>query len=328
MNKVWIGIGVLIFIALGVVVMSNGITGLFTSNANEKIKIADIPVTEGIPLYLAVENGYFKDEGLDVEIVKFDSPKQIIDAVVLNQVDLSGPNGATGISAIAESLQPGNLKYYGFSCHYNDNGSSLVVKANSNISSIRELEGKKIGKLPAIQWTTIVRRALKVNGVDVNKTTLVDLALGLQLQALETGQVDALVALDPIGQIAVEKGIGKIIMAGVIQKSIADPACNGAGIVSTKFIAERPETARKVMRAMAKAFETYHRTPESQSSLLAKYLKMEPKIAEKMPFPLANFTMSSDLTLEQKTAIQKFIDMFYEDGIMQKRVNVEEVLIH
>jgi NitT/TauT family transport system substrate-binding protein len=76
-------------------------TGFVTAKT-EKVRIADIPITQSAPLYYALEKGLFEDQGIGVEIIRFDSPKQIVDAVALNQVDLGGPGSATGISAIAE----------------------------------------------------------------------------------------------------------------------------------------------------------------------------------------------------------------------------------
>src|SRR5437763_1539192 len=77
-----------------------------------KVKIASLPNVQGLPVYVAIEKGYFKDEGLDVELVKFEAPNQIIDALLQGQVDLAHPGGATGIAGIANFKNPGKLKIY------------------------------------------------------------------------------------------------------------------------------------------------------------------------------------------------------------------------
>src|SRR3990167_8403182 len=133
---------ILIVTLVGVFAFS-GITGYSVAKPYEKIRIGDIPLTHNLPLYLALDNGYFEQAGIEVEIVRFDAPKQIIDAVVLNQVDLGGTGSATGISVIAESKQPGNLKYYAFTCNTQNQGNALLVPFNSNIKSVKDLEGKK-----------------------------------------------------------------------------------------------------------------------------------------------------------------------------------------
>ncbi len=297
-----------------------------SSEVKEKVRVADLAVTQNAPFYFALENGFFTHEGIEVEIVRFDSPKQIVDAVALNQVDLSGPGGATGIAAIAESIIPGNLKYYAFSCHFNETGTSLLVLPGSEIASLKDLVGKKVGKLPGIQWTAIARRMLENNGINASKVELVDLAIPLQLQALEAKQVDALIALDPVGEIGVGKGIAKVAVAGVAQKNVVDPLCGGAGLISAKFLKERPAVAKKVLTAMKKAFNEFRKQPHPE--ILVKYLKLDEKTARAMPFPLQEFAFYDELSEKQKQATQRLLDLFYEEGVMKKKVRLEDILLN
>ncbi len=324
MNKLVVG-GIIVIALLAI--SAGSLTGLFTASSGEKVKVAHIAIVQSGPLYYAVEKGYFNQEGIDLELVKFDAPKQIVDAVVLNQVDFGGPGSATGISAIAESLKPGNLKYYTLSCLTPETGNNLIVKKDSSITSLKELEGKKIAHLPGPQWRTIVNRILKRNNIDTSKTELVDLAVPLQLQALASGNVDAVVALDPVATIGIEKGIAKTLVAGIAEKNIATPLCAGAGIISTKFMNEKPKTAEKVLKVMQKAIQDYNQDKQNQISMMIKYVGMEEETASKLPFPSNDFIFYTDLDVANKQATQKFIDMFYEDGVMQKRVMVEDVLL-
>lgn len=325
MNKLALIVTVLAVILFGVFAFS-GITGFTVAKPLDKVKIGDIPLTHNLPLYLALENGYFAQEGLDVELVRFDAPKQIVDAVVLNQVDLGGTGSATGISAIAESKQPGNLKYYAFTCNPEGQGNSLLVTLDSNIKSVKDLRGKKIGHLPGIQWRTIITRILENNEINTSEVTLVDLAVPLQLQALQSKQIDALIALEPTTTIAIEKGIAKNIEPGIATKNVATPFCAGSGIISTKFIRERPQVAQKVLTAMKRAINEYNKE-ENNPALVEKYLKVEGEIASKIPFSIHKAIYYTDLTLEEKTATQSFLDFFYEEKVIEKRVLLEDVLL-
>ncbi len=48
--------------------------------APAKVKIGYLPAAQALPVFVAMEKGYFKEAGLDVEAVKFDAPNQIIDS--------------------------------------------------------------------------------------------------------------------------------------------------------------------------------------------------------------------------------------------------------
>lgn len=311
-------------ILVALFVFRGSVTG-FAVGSSEKVSVADIPIVYNGPLYYALDNKLFEKEGLQVEVVRFDSPRQIVDAVALNRVDFGGTGSATGISAIAESINYGNLKYYALSCAFNESDLHLLVRKDSNISSVRDLHGKKVGHLPAVQWRTIVRAILLKNEVDLEKTQLVELPVPLQLQSLESGQVDAVMALEPIATIGVSKGIAKIAVAGLPQKTIVDPFCAGSGIISTKFLKERPVAAAKVLKAMQQAISEYPK--ENRAYLFEKYLKMDAAVAKKLPFPSHECIFYSDLPAQKLAATQKFLDLFYEEGVMKKRVLVQDVLL-
>ncbi|HIH47711.1 TPA: ABC transporter substrate-binding protein, partial [Candidatus Woesearchaeota archaeon] len=123
------------------------------------IRIGDLPVVHGLPLYVALEKGYFEQEGLQVERVRFDAPNQIIDALLQDKIDLGSPSLALGITGIANSKNPGKLKIYAVSGGSDANpNENLLVPLDSTINSIEDLKGKKLGILGGtIQWRTITR---------------------------------------------------------------------------------------------------------------------------------------------------------------------------
>src|SRR3989344_803669 len=111
MKHTWITI----IIAVVLLTACGSYTG---TSENEKspertdVKIAYLPVTQGLPLYLAIEKGYFKDAGIDVEAIRVDSPNLILNMLVSGQVDFGAPSTAAGITAVAEYANPGKLKIF------------------------------------------------------------------------------------------------------------------------------------------------------------------------------------------------------------------------
>src|SRR5690606_40786344 len=70
------------------------------------------PVASGIPFFAAVEKGYFREAGLDVEAVKFASPQQVVEAMLAGRIDGSANGTASGALGIGEQAQPGLLKIF------------------------------------------------------------------------------------------------------------------------------------------------------------------------------------------------------------------------
>lgn len=303
----------------------SGLTGFFTAGtAKEKVIIAYLPVVQGLPFFLALEKGYFAEEGLDVAAVRFDAPNQIIDTVAAGQADAAATGAASGITAIAESKKPGTLKMFAMVCGTQDRlNDELLVAANSSIGSFADLKGKKLGHLPGIQFRTVAQYILKKNGVDPSAVQLVDLAVPLQLGALGSGQVDAVLTLEPVGTIGVAKGVARVGVVSPMVKYVSDPWCGGTAILSAKFMKERPEMAKRVVKVFDRAVREYELAASKQ--YLVKYLGVDNKTADKVPLPLIK--MYYNLTDKDFDAIQKWIDVFYEEGVIQQKVYVRKMIL-
>ena len=72
------------------------------ADATPKIRIGYWPIAAGLPFYVALEKGYFKEAGLDVEGVKFAGPPQIVEAMIAGRLDGSANGTATAALAIGE----------------------------------------------------------------------------------------------------------------------------------------------------------------------------------------------------------------------------------
>jgi NitT/TauT family transport system substrate-binding protein len=322
-----------VIVGLVIAVLVIGGFWYFASNKQEaklettKVKIANLPVVQGLPLYLAIEKGYFKDAGLEVELVKFEAPNQIIDALLQGQVDLTSPSGAMGITGIADFKNPGKLKIYaaggGDTVIQND---AILVKNDSSIKSFQDLKGKKLGIVAgSIQWRTIARDILAKNNLEADKDViLVELALGLQAQALATGQVDALLGIEPIPTIVKSKGIGKEIVDHLTTKFIADPFYAGAGIVRVDFAKQNPNTTKKVLDILHRAINEINQNPDSARQYLKGYTALdETAIAQ---VPISRFKFYSDFTQDEISAVQKFYDIFSNFKVVDGKMDFQKLL--
>ena len=301
-------------------------TGQATISQNYKIKISYLPVINSLLLYNAVENHYFEDAGLDVEIVRFDDPGQIVNSLIAGSTDVAANTG-TGIVGIAETKAPENIKVFGFVCgdlqHLND--ELLTRKDDASIRAIADLKGKSLGIIPGIQFKTMAMDILAQNDLEAETDVrIVELAIPLQLQALASGQVDAVLNLEPVGTIGAEKGISQIFIASPLVKYIADPWCGGAFSISTKFLKEHPVEAKKVISILKRSVDEINANPQDFKKFLPEYTGMSNETAEKVPSP---FWVTTEDFSGQVEAAQKFMDIFYEYGAIDKRPNAESMIL-
>ncbi len=306
------------------------ILGLFfafnsTGLDSNKVRIANLPIAEGLPLYIAIDKGYFKEVGVDVEYVKFEAPNQIIDAVMSGKVDMVSPSGAMGISAVADSKNPGKLKIYASSGGDMQNPvNGLFVQNDSNIKSVKELKGKKLGILPGIQWRTISTEILSQNDLEVGKdVTLVELAPGLHATALASGEVDAVLTLEPGPTIIREKKLGVEIKPSPVY-NISNPFHAGAGIVNVDFLNKHPDLVKKVISALDKANKEIRDNPNEARTHLKGYTALTDDLITKVTLP--QIEMWNEIDEKDIEAIQKFYAIFYKHKVVSAPLDFKSLM--
>lgn len=295
-----------------------------------KVKIASLPNVQGLPVYVAIEKGYFKDEGLDIELVKFEAPNQIIDALLQGQVDLAHPGGATGIAGIADFKNPGKLKIYALAGG-NDStvqNDAIVVKKDSSLKTIQDLKGKKLGIMAGtIQWQTIVREILDKNNLVYDKDVkIVEIALGLQAQALAASDIDASLIIEPVPTVVKAKGIGQELVPYAAAKYIASPFYAGAGIIRTNFVKENPNTAKKVMNAITRAMKDIRENPDADRQYLKGYTQLDDNTIANAPILL--FKMYNEFDEKDITETQKFYDIFTKWGVVNGKMDFKQLIYY
>lgn len=319
-------------IIIGLVVIVIVALGFFVFNSNKKlettkVKIAYLPVVNTLPMALAIEKGYFKDAGLEVEAVKFEAPNQIVDAIMQDKIDFIA-QAVTAVGAIADFKNPGKMKIFSVSGGTRDvPNENLLVAKDSTISSYADLKGKKIAIMAgSIQWKIVAKDILTKNGLDMDKdVTIVELANGLQIQALATKQVDAiLLALEPLPTIAVNTGVAKILVKGPAENLIADPFYPGAGWVNTKFARENPRTTKLVISILDKAMKEIASNPEASRVYLKGYTTLTDELISKVP--LTVFKSCENLTTKDKGALQSFLDLYTTYKVVDGKINLENLL--
>ena len=291
------------------------------------VKFGHLPIVWNLPLYAAIEKGYFAEAKIVPEMVEFQSPNQMIDAVISGQLDFTAPGGPLGIPAVADYKNPGKMKIYAISGEESLDavGDSIIVPVNSKITSLSQLRGKKLG-IPAgsIQWQTIAREILAKSGLDMDKDLfIVELAPSIQVQAISSGQVDAVLALEPIPTVAVSKGVAKILVKAP-DKLIANPMWVGAGVVSTKFNKENPEITKKVITILDKSLTEVNADFNSNRQYLPKYTALTADIVSAVP-PI-NYKTCVTISQTDKESIQKFLDIFTKYRVVDGTMDINNLL--
>ncbi len=296
--------------------------------SDSKILIGYWPIAAGLPFYVALEKGFFKEVGLDVEGVKFASAQQVAEAMVAGRIHGSANGTASAALALAEISSPNLFKII---CSNPSNQKyvldEFLVPLNSTAKSIKDLNGAKIACGPGIQNVTLAKLVLEKNGVKEGQ--MIELPVGQHVPALAAGQIDAVYTLEPTGTVGRIKGMAKVLETSVISKYVLGdanaPWFGGTASLTTSFIKERPADIKKYLAAYAKGVEFVRKNPDQSRKSLDGFTSIDESIVKEVP--LANFVMYNEFKKSDIEAFQKFFDVFTEKKIFSRTVDVKALLI-
>ncbi len=239
-----------------------------------KIRVGYIGLTCEAPIFIAVEKGFFKEEGLDVTLVKCEWANYK-DLLALGGFDVTQHLIMYFLKPIEQGLD------VRFTAGIHRGCLRLQGLTSSNVRSIEDLKGKRIG-VPGMGTPPFIfaNRVLMARGIDAGKeiTWRVFPAGELGL-ALDKGDVDAIADSEPIGS---------LLMAGGKLQNLADQGTDApynneyccAVLANGKFLASNPKAVAAATRAMLKAAKWVETNPAAAArmSVEKKYLASNPEL--------------------------------------------------
>lgn len=226
-----------------------------------RVRVAYIGLSCEAPIFVAYEMGFFKEEGLDVDLVKtdWDSMK---DGLGLGRFDATHTLVAYVLKPIEQGL---DVKITG-----GIHKGCLRVQAGlkTNIHSVEDLRGKRIatsnmGSPPFI----FTNRVLAAHGMDpARDVKWVVYPADAQMLALDNGQIDAVCDSEPIGTLMLKNGKVRNIVQEANDPPYNDEYCCVVSL-SGRFAAQNPAAAAKVTRALLKAAAWVHVNPTAAVKL-------------------------------------------------------------
>jgi NitT/TauT family transport system substrate-binding protein len=270
-----------------------------------------------LALYTALHRGFFKDEGIDLEIVYM--PANLASTAVLNgDVDYNG--AVTGTIGAAVRGQPMKVLLFTVS------KPLLFLISKREIRDVKQLKGKKIaGSSPGGSATLIADKVLKHYGLepgrDVSLLPMGGSAAG-RYAVLETNVVDASFLSVPENIIALEKGYNELIFAG----DVVEFPQNGFG-ASDKKIRENPDEIYRMVRATLRGlqfvWDKSHQ--EAVTNIMMKQWKVnDRKMAAEMSRQVSR-VLTKDAYVKPES-VQVLIDLARESAKVTKAVSVSEVV--
>ena len=285
-----------------------------------KVKIGYMPFTTNWPVFLASEGGLFKKEGLDVTLVKFNSGVLGADALIKGDIAAFSINTFTDIFNI-QARTPGAFQIYTLEQSSNsDHGEALIVRKDSNIKTIQNLKGKKIGINPGTFVEAVIKQAYKDELNFSKDATLIKISPPLQLQALQSGQIDALLAQEPSITLALKTNMANILDSHPWGK-VAEPFPVGGVTLSTKVIQSNPDIINKIAKAFKASILLGRSNPQEIKNAVLRFVKLSPDEIAQLNYD--EELVGEELKLDTLSNAAK---LYYDLGITTSLVDTKNML--
>ena len=197
--------------------------------------------TTSMPFFVAKERGFFREEGLEVELIVMQAI-QTIQATLGNSTQFASATG----SAVSAAVRGADIKVI---LAVTDRPSFDLI-AQPNITSVQQLRGKKIGTGGVGSLAEILaRRILMANNVRPEEVAI--LATGpshVTYLSLKAKVIDAAPLQMPLTFTAQDEGFRKLVAAGDVYQTV-----QGGLAATTALLSEQPELVTRVVRAMLRA---------------------------------------------------------------------------
>lgn len=232
----------------------------------ESITIGSAPLESSALVYVAEDQRFFADNGLNVTIRDYDTGAAAFNGLLDREVDIAVPAeypliGAAFKGQEVQAIASIDKVQYFF----------LFGRKDRGIETTADLKGKRIGVVQKTIAEFYMGRFLALQGVDIGEVKPVNVSLSQSEDAITNSDVDAIVARPPYA-IAIEKRLGA---NGVVWPAQSSQALYALLIGQNNWIREHPEPIKRLLRSLAQAEEYIIKNPAQAKAIVQKRLNFD-----------------------------------------------------
>ncbi|MDF2677805.1 MAG: NlpA lipoprotein [Bacillota bacterium] len=244
-----------------------------TDNTKKTIKIAYLPITHAVPLYVESEDSIINSETLknvNVELVKFGSWPELMDALNTGKVD-----GASVLIEFAMKSKEQGIDLKTVALGHRD-GNNVTVA--NDINSAADLKGKTVAIPQRFSTQNILLYQMLENaGLEYTDVNVVELPPAEMPAALSEGRIAGYVVAEPFGAKAVSSGKAKTLFTS--QDLWKDSICCGL-VLRGDFIKNNPEAVQELVNGYVKAGNAAEAKNENITNITSKFMAVDKNIMD------------------------------------------------
>ncbi len=313
-----------------------GFAGLTAASAAEKVVLGALRFTSHAAGFIALDKGYFADEGLDVSFEFFQAAQPIAVAVASGDVDF-GVAGVTG--GLMNLAEKDAVRLVAGVLHEKKGVDGMMIMASNKayeegLDTVPEIKGHSMAMTQVgSTFHYMTSRVAEKEGFTIDDVKLVPLQkVGSMIAALKSGQVDAMIMVPHIAKSLVNNGDAKELgwLYDYAEYQIS------ALFTSVKNIEERRPMVEGFIRAYAKGIADFNRVmlaadadpaeKEEMTKIIHKYVYNDRPYEKAAPSIQAGAMNLNEGAALNKTDVAAQMQWFQDQGLVQSKLDVDKLV--
>jgi NitT/TauT family transport system substrate-binding protein len=284
-----------------------------------KVRVSVIPILDMANFFAAVQEGYFKDEGLDVTTETNQQGGAIgIPGMVAGAYDIAYSNTPTILLAMQQGLDIRIIAGGSGNPPEPPEQAALLGRKADQIRNGKQLEGKTIAvnARNGVQWI-FARAWVKATGGEPDKVTYREVPFPQMLDALKAGQADAVFAIDPF--LTVGQRNPDFEIAGWPFHVVLPGIQAAAYVVTTETATKNPALVGKFLRGLGKGSDWINANigKDPFVTVVNGYTKMDPAMIRSMP-------VNASQTEVDLPSLKKIEALMRENGLLTAEIGAAQ----
>ncbi len=309
-------VGKLALVVVGALMLTLSIGARAQAADMVDVKLGTLPIATQAPVFIALERGFFKEEGLNVTTQMFRGGPAVTAAVISGDIDFGYAATTSPILAYSEGAPVRIVAPSDIAGSKRENFMNvLLTNPGSGIRGFKDLEGKRVAvnQLKAL-LELLTKASVDGDGGDSGKVTFVEVPFPQMASLLKSGQVDAVVNVEPFITFMVQGGANAV--ANAAQVVVGGPQ----GIWFSSIKTAKSEILGRFRRAIEKANTYASAHPEEVRKSLSTFTRIKPDVAAKISLPV----WSAKLDLK---AVQHQADLMAKYELLRKQIDVTKLVL-
>jgi NitT/TauT family transport system substrate-binding protein len=288
-----------------------------TASAATAIRVCYIPIVDELPLYVGVDQGFFKKRDLDISLIPVANQGVLISSLASGSAEMGSsvlvsmlPAQEAGIAlaAVATCVSFPVPKNVG-----------VLARTGGDVKAPKDLNGKKVAVAGLKSYFHVmVLRWLAEQNVDPSHVTFVEVPFPQMPDLLKSGQIDVAVTVDPFYHRILESKIG--FQVGDFEATVPNGTIIDCYATMKDWAVKNPVAVHAFREGLTESIGYAKSHEASARESLAKWTKQSPEIVAETLIP--NFTVPVSAG-----QIQWWIDLAKKQGLITANINPRDMLV-